>query len=152
MKIKTKDILPALVPLCIVGLLLYFMVLASKASELAYAPVEYTGSELVVRGQPSGNQVFVGPIVTKTTSFVTVHESLSGAPAQIIGVSAPLPPGEYDSIRIPLEHETLPGYRYIILLMADNGNGVFDAGVDEPVMSDGVVLKRDFVIDEEDDV
>lgn len=152
MKITFKDALPVLLPVLIIGGLAYGALFAPKAPELGYAPVEFTGSDIVVLAQPNDTQAVMSKVVAKTPSFVTVHESMSGAPAEIIGTSAILPVGEYQNIAVPLNRETLPGYRYIVLLMADtNANGVFDAGVDLPIMSEGAVIKRDFIAGEDPD-
>lgn len=151
MNISWKDALPLVIPFVIVGGLVLLLTKAPAAPELTYVPKEYTGSEVMVQGQPSGAQAIISTVSAKTASFITVHESLSGAPAQIIGQSALLPVGDYSNVAIRLTQETLPGYRYIVLLMADDGDGVYEPGIDVPVMSEGQVIKRDFVTTPEEE-
>lgn len=151
MNISWKDALPLVIPFVIVGGLVLLLTKAPAAPELAYIPVEYTGSQVITEGQPAGAQAIISSVTAKTASFITVHESLSGAPAQIIGNSALLPVGEYTNIAIPLTQDTLPGYRYIVLMMADDGDGVYEPGIDLPVMSEGQVIKRDFVTTPEEE-
>lgn len=143
--ITWKDTVPLLAPMIIVGGLVALALWAPKAPELAYAPVEHTGSDIVVESQPSGTLAVIASSHVKAGGFITVHESMSGAPAEIIGYSSLLPPGEHTDVLVRLNRDMLPGYRYIVLMMEDDGDGIYEPGIDRPVMSEGVVIKRDFV-------
>ena len=148
MKSFFSQIAPLLIPLIIVGGLAYLVTRAPQASELAYAPVEYTGSDVIAGPQSSGAYVQIQSAEIKTPSFISIHESITQAPAQSIGYSGLLPAGSYADIPVTLSQTMLPGYRYIVLLMADtNSNGQFDIGVDLPIMSDGAVVRQDVIAD-----
>lgn len=149
MKITAKDLIPVFIPVLVIGGLLALVLFSPKAPEIAYAPVEHTGSALSAPSQPWGDVARIAGVETKVNSFITVHESISGAPAQIIGTSSLLPPDTYDSIVIPLTQQTLPGYRYIVLMMEDDGNGIYEPGVDVPIKSNDVIVRAEFVTDEE---
>ncbi len=147
MKSFFSQLAPFLIPLVIVGGIAYMVTKSPKASELAYAPVEYTGSDVATGPQSSGTSVVIESAEIKTPSFISVHESITLAPAQSIGHSGLLPAGSYTDIPVTLSQSMLPGYRYIVLLMADDGDGVFELGVDLPIMNNGTVVRRDIIAD-----
>lgn len=142
---KITDILLKIVfPLCLVAFLLYVFFFAPPAEEVIYAPVDVGGGEITVQNQYDLNRVTLGAEFA-APGFISIHESLSGAPAQVIGSTELMEPGQYDSIEILLDQPMLPGYRYITLMTADDGDGVFEPGIDLPVEFDGAVVRPDFI-------
>jgi hypothetical protein len=130
----------------IFGLFLFGYVFFSleSAPELAYRPVDVGGGAIIVENQFDMNKVILDAEIA-VSGFISIHESMSGAPAANIGVSRLLEPGDYEGLEIALRQPMIPGYRYIALLIVDNGNGVFELGIDLPVMVEGAVVRPDFI-------
>ena len=64
-----------------------------------------------------------------------VHEDVNEAPGGILGVSNLITSGETkDSLPITLSRSTLDGETIYVMLHFDNGDGVFDATKDKPVV------------------
>ena len=123
----------------LVGIGLFFAY-APEAKPDVYAPVEVTGSSVTVGAQTGEQSVRVTAEV-KQPSFITVHQALGEAPGPVIGVSGLLAPGSYAPLSIALPVPIVPTNDYFILMFLDDGDGVFEAGVDLPIMSDGQVIK-----------
>lgn len=130
------------------GLALFFValfLLAPKASQqpLTYVPVDREGTTLVV-DDASADLAHVDATVTVTKpSFVTIHTDMGGAPGAPLGSSALIQPGENQVVSAAATLE--PEVRYYVLIMEDDGDGVYEAGIDVPVRSGGQTVKGEFV-------
>lgn len=123
----------------------YFIFGTEKADEFAYRPIDVGGGAILVDNQDDLNKVVLSVELAKP-GFVAIHESMSGAPARLMGSSEYLEAGFYEDLEIILDTPMLPGFRYISILMFDqNENQIFDLGVDLPVEVDGRVVRPDFV-------
>ncbi len=126
-----------LVILVIIGAIVF---LRPKPEVFVYAPVEITGSTLTADDQPSDDSVQVDAEV-KQAGFVTVHEAMGDAPGPVVGQSALLQPGSYPDLAVNMSGSlTTPG-GYFVLLFTDDGDGIYEPGVDLPVKSNGTVVK-----------
>lgn len=123
------------------GLGLYFA-FAPEATRFVYKPVEITGSSLLALPPRSPETALAG-VEIKQKGFVTVHLSHGGAPGSVVGVSRLLEPGSYPNLEIPMREPMNDVDSYIMLLMVDDGDGVYEAGIDLPVKSNDVVVKQD---------
>jgi hypothetical protein len=115
--------------------------LAPEAPTSIYAPVEVTGSS-VASGAQAGEQSIRVSAEVKQNGFVTVHRAVGEAPGPIIGASALLVPGTYASLTLEVSEALSPLENYFILLFLDDGDGIYEPGVDLPVMSNGQVIKE----------
>ena len=67
--------------------------------------------------------------------FVVIHEDAAGAIGGILGASGVLPAGETKNLEsIPLSRLTRDGETLYVMLHLDDGDGVFDALKDKPVL------------------
>lgn len=140
-----KDLLFFFVVLTIVLLFGAFILYAPKSSPISYRPVDVGGGAITVENQPENLTQVTLDAEVAADGWITIHESMSGAPAAIIGVSDLLSVGNHPDLVIPLREEMIPGYRYITLLHVDDGDGVFEPLQDYPVEVDGEVVRPDFV-------
>lgn len=141
---KNNQVVLLIVSIFLLIIFGYFLFGAEEADELAYRPIDVGGGAIMVENQVDMNRVVLDVEVVEP-GFVSIHESMSGAPARLIGNSGLLEPGFHEGVEIILNTPMIPGFRYITLLTVDNGNGVFELGVDLPVMVDGEVVRPDFV-------
>ncbi len=139
-----KDIF--IVSAVFIGVLLFgvYLFTAQPAEEIAYKPVDVGGGSITVENQPDTSRVVLDATLA-APGWITVHESLSGAPATVVGTSRFLPVGEYVDLEILPTEELVAGARYITLLHVDNGDERFEILEDLPVMTDGQVVRPDFV-------
>lgn len=138
-----KDLLFLIgVVLLILGLGIFFMY-SPKAPELAYAPVDVGGGSIIVEDQNQLDFVEFEVELAKP-GFVTIHKTMSDAPTEIIATTDYLELGTHE-IKIYVTEEMLPGYKYAALLHVDNGNKVFDAQLDFPVLTNGEVVRPYFL-------
>jgi hypothetical protein len=122
-----------------------FFALAPKAPEVVYAPVELTGSDLTVLTLSRENQKEVKVKATlMKPGFVTIHESVGPAPGPVLGHSGLLEPGVYEDMVIALPEALETDMNYFALLFVDDGDGIYEPGVDLPVKSNGETVKRLF--------
>ncbi|MBU0613764.1 hypothetical protein KJ766_00560 [Patescibacteria group bacterium] len=143
--LKISDYLNVvLVFIAVVAMGLFFRFAQRAEVEFAYRPIEVEGSSVTVENQTKPDKVVLGAILP-SSGFITVHESLSGAPAEVIGVSEFIESGIYGGYIIDLSQNMIEGSRYITLLHLDDGDGIFDMNNDLPVMSGGAVVRPDFV-------
>ena len=90
---------------------------------------------LYVAEQPPSNTVSVAIVRLEKPGFAVVHEDVNEAPGGILGVSNLITSGETkDSLPITLSRSTLDGETIYVMLHFDNGDGVFDATKDKPVV------------------
>ncbi len=143
MLLKKEDWLGIGVVVFIILLVGAFFAFAPQAPEITYKPVEVTGSDLVVIAPAKDQKDFVKVSATLVKpGFVVIHQAIGEAPGPIISSSPYLKAGTYIDYQIPT---TLSAENdYFALLFADDGDGVYEAGVDLPVMSNGAVIKRGF--------
>ncbi len=126
----------------IVILLGAFFFLSKEASDLAYYQVPLESGSIVVGELPEDGRGVPLTVAIPKNGFVTIHESLSGAPAEIIGTSALIIAGESETT-IPLTTTMIPGTSYLALLHVDNGDGVFVVNDDLPVkVAEEVVMEK----------
>lgn len=120
-----------------------FLALAPEATKVVYAPVEITGSAIThVTGiAPESVDVTVD---IKQPGFIGVHQAIGDAPGPIIGQSALLAIGSNLYVTIRTIEPIQPTGEYFALMFVDDGDGVFEAGIDLPVMSNGQVVKLKF--------
>jgi hypothetical protein len=142
MFMKKEDLTGLIILLAMIAIIAAFFLFAPNAPELAYKPVEVTGSSLTVAEPDLEHlgEIHVDAVI-KTPGFITFHEAIGQAPGGVVGSSTYLLPGEYKDLVIPLARPLESDNQYFALLFKDNGNKVYDAGVDLPIMSDGAVIK-----------
>ena len=107
-----------------------------------YVPVDLEKGSIEILGQnDEGTEVYLNVELEKA-GWVSIHNSMSGAPAEIVGVSDYLEPGVHE-ITVKVE-PMLPGYAYVTLLKMDNGDQRFVQDDDLPVRVNGSVVRPDF--------
>jgi len=145
MWLKKEDTLGLVIVLGIIILVGAFFLFAPKAPEVSYKPVEATGSDLVVLAPAKDQTDFVRVSATIIKpGFIVIHKAIGEAPGPVVSSSSYLTAGTYIDYEV---QTTLSGEdNYFALLFADDGDGVYEAGVDLPVMSNGVVIKRAFAL------
>lgn len=138
-----NDVVGVVVLVGCLGGLFALAVLAPQAEPQVYGPVEVPDSSLsLLPGQEAGAaEVQVNATLAKP-GFVTVHHAMGEAAADILGVSTFLPAGEYTDLSVPLVTTTEPATYYFLLLFLDDGDGVYEPGIDLPVKVDGEVIKE----------
>jgi hypothetical protein len=146
MWLKKEDVAGVVILAVVIVAVGLFFFLAPKAPQIVYRPVEETGSSLAVQ-EPSADNLHTIHVdaVLKVPGFITFHEAMGEAPGALVGTSAYLPAGEYKDFVIELMPGLEPDQQFMSLLFADDGNGRYEAGIDLPVMSEGVVIKAPFI-------
>ncbi|MBP9827638.1 hypothetical protein KBC55_00600 [Patescibacteria group bacterium] len=137
------DVIGLAMVLAVIALIALFFVFAPKAPEVTYAPTEVAGSSLEVMDSSLAATTFT--VTAPVPAFVTVHEAVGSAPGPVLGVSELLTASP-DSrvIRLDLGETSWPPTKLIALLFADDGDGIFEAGIDLPISADGVVVRVDY--------
>lgn len=110
-----------------------------------YAPVELTGSTMTATS--TADYRVDAWVTLKQPGFVTIHESIGGAPGPVVATSMYLETTSVVS-SIAVDPALNVGAPYVALLHVDNGDGEFVMEEDMPVMSDGVVVRSDFTVEE----
>ena len=128
--------------LVLAALGLYFL-FAPKAAPFVYAPIDVSSGFITVQDQDDVNAVTLDAELGEA-GWITVHESLSNAPAAIVGTSAYMPAGTYKDFTIELDEPMLPGFFYITLLHKDNGDQVYVTNDDLPARVNGEVVRSGF--------
>lgn len=140
---KTANIITVLGVVALIGGIGAFIAFSEPAPEIDGTQVEVEGAVLLEAYVPSLeaiNAVIDVPVM----SFVTVHESLGGAPGPIIAQSGLMEPGKRMTSMAARPLLT-PGAEYIVLVHKDNGDSVYSPDTDLPITSDGDVLRADVV-------
>ncbi len=120
-----------------------FFLFAENGSELAYGPVEIPGSTIAATASGDGE---VEAIVTLIEpGFVTIHQSIGGAPGPILGTSGYLETGADVGVTLMLSELMEAGTTYVALLHVDDGDERFAASEDMPVTSGGTSVRADFI-------
>jgi hypothetical protein len=143
MKRQTENILIGIVFLFVLFLGLY-LAFSDPVAEISYHPIDVGGGSITVEDQDQLDRVFLSAELV-APGFITIHESMGGAPAAIIATSDYLEVGMYEELELVLDIQMTPGYRYITLLHADNGDTVYVTNDDLPVMVNEEVIRPDFV-------
>ncbi|MBI3420716.1 MAG: hypothetical protein HY006_01510 [Candidatus Sungbacteria bacterium] len=90
---------------------------------------------IYVAEQAPSKTLTVAVVRLEKPGFVVVHEDVAGVPGGILGASAVLPVGETHNLSaILLSRMTRDGETLYAMLHVDDGDGVFDAGKDKPVL------------------
>ncbi len=139
-----KQYLEFIVVLVAIGLLGAYFLFSKEASDLAYYQVPLESGSIVIGELPEEGGAVKLTVAIPKNGFVTIHESLSGAPAEIIGTSALIIAGETETT-IPLTTPMTPGVSYLALLHVDNGDGLFVVEDDMPVKVNEEVVMEKFV-------
>lgn len=140
-----RDILTIAVIFVVLGALGAFFFYAPQTEELSYHPIDVGGGSITVENQPDDLSTVTLDAYLAAPGWITIHESLSNAPAAIIGTSTYLEVGDHPGLVIQLSQPMSPGARYITLLHADNGDKVFVVNDDLPVEVNGEVVRPSFV-------
>lgn len=119
-----------------------FIAFAPKTEVRVYAPVEVTGSAVTL-GEVMADATTV-PVTAeiKQEGFVTVHRAIGEAPGPLIGRSPLLSIGSHPDLLVPTTEPISPPGEFFVLLFVDDGDGIYEPGVDLPVMSNGTVIKE----------
>jgi len=141
--ISKKDTGLLFLIILVLALLGSFFIFSPDAST-PFGPVELSGGSITVEDQTELDRVVFDAELIEP-GWITIHESLSDAPASIIGTSQYLEAGVYQDLVIPLDRGMIPSYKYITLLHVDDGDQQFDAALDSPVSVNGAVVRPDFV-------
>ncbi len=142
-KISKKDA----VSLCVILLIIIFLgayFLFVPSANTPFGPVELSGGSIEVSDQYELDRVSLTAELAEA-GWITIHESISDAPAEIIGTSEYLEAGLFENLEIHLGTEMIAGFKYITLLHIDDGDQIFDAQLDFPVSVNGEVVRPDFV-------
>jgi hypothetical protein len=139
-----NDVLSVLGVIAILAVLGAYFMFSEVAPEIDYKPVELSGGSISVVDQDSTDVVTLDAELVEP-GWITIHFSMSGAPAEVVGTSRYLEAGIYEAMTISLSEDMLPGWRYIALLHVDNGDGIFDIEKDLPVSVNGEVVRPSFV-------
>ena len=146
MYIKKGDMTGLVILFVIILIVAVFFIFAPNAQEISYRPVEETGSSLSIVDPDLEHLGEVhADAVIKTPSFITFHQAIGQAPGGVVGQSQLLQPGEYKDLVIiparPLEADN----QYFALMFKDDGDKIYEPGVDLPIMSNDVVIKVHFI-------
>ncbi len=119
-----------------------FFFFAKPAPELSYGPIEVAGSSIAATAVGDAEVDIIAAV--QRSGFVSIHESVGGAPGPIIGYSGLISVGSNVSVTILTSQLMTPGLPYVALLHVDNGDGTFIIKDDMPVTSNGVSVRADF--------
>ena len=89
---------------------------------------------IYVAEQPPSNSVSIEIVRLEAPGFAVVHENANEAPGGILGISNLIMAGETKNLQVPLSRSTINEETIYAMLHFDNGDGVFDAIKDKPVL------------------
>lgn len=92
---------------------------------------------LNVNEQMLGDKVVVSLAVLEKNGYVVVHRMEDGKPGKIIGTSVLLASGKTSNADVALTEVLQEGKSYIAMLHFDDGDGIFGADMDFPVLGSG---------------
>ncbi len=112
---------------------------APERSEVAFQPIEVEGSALVLieAGEPG---VVIDAVLGKP-GFITLHDTIGDAPSTILASSVLLEEGIHSALTLSVPGGLDPEGSYVMLMVADDGDGAYEPGVDRPVMVNGEVIR-----------
>jgi hypothetical protein len=131
----------AIVVVLLVGIALFFAYAPKAPPADIYAPVELTGSSITLGGK-TGEQAITLSAEVKEPGFVSVHQAFGEAPGPVVGHSPLLTAGTHTDFTVETTEPLFPPNEYFLLLIKDDGDGIYEAGIDLPVMSGGEVVKQ----------
>lgn len=136
---KKGDIFGLVSLVVMLGGLAALFALAPERSEVAFMPIEVEGSALVLidAGEPG---VVVDAVLGKP-GFITLHDTIGDAPSTILASSDLLEEGIHSALTLSVPSGLDPEGSYVMLMVADDGDGVYEPGVDRPVMVNGEVIR-----------
>lgn len=136
---KKGDIVGLVLVVSMLGGLAALFAFAPDAPEVSFAPVESPGSALVlIEAQEPG---VVVDAVLGEPGFITLHELVSTAPGPLVGVSDFLDAGVHQTLPLSVSGGLQTTYDYVMLMIVDDGDKVYEPGIDRPVMVDGQVIR-----------
>lgn len=138
-----KDILFIIAVGVLTILAAFYFLNSSKVSEVAFAPVDVGGGSITITDQNQLDFVSFQAELVKP-GFITIHRTISTAPAGVIGTTELLKAGNHDLI-LYLTNDMQPGFKYAAILHLDDGDGVFVAQEDFPVITNGEVVRPYFL-------
>ncbi len=138
---KRTDLLPLIALILFIGGIGFFM-LAPKKPKVDYVPVEVPGSSVTLAPQQEPDNTVEVKATVIEPSFITVHGAMGAAPTAPFGESAYLAPGTYDDLVIHLDTPMSVFETYYVLMFLDDGNRVYERGIDLPIMVNGQVIKE----------
>lgn len=136
---KQGDIVGLVLVLGMLGGLAALFVFAPERSEIAFAPLEVPGSALVLV-EASEPGVIVDTVMGNS-GFITIHKFVGAAPGPFVGVSDLLEEGVHQAFAVSVSGGLSAMNDYVMLMIADDGDRVYEPGVDRPVMVDGQVIR-----------
>ncbi len=131
----------------VIGFLLFcgwYFFFAQEASNVN-GPVDVGGGSIVIEDQYDVEKVTLDAELV-APGHITIHRTMSEAPAEIVGVSRLLDVGVHEGVIIGMNVPLDVGYRYVAILHVDDGDEVFEPLEDMPVEVNGEVVRPDFVV------
>lgn len=141
---KKDDIIGGIILLVVIAAIGLFFFFAKSAPELSYGPVEIAGSTITANAKSTIEVEVTATLIE--SGFVTIHQSIGGAPGPIIGSSGFIAADENTSVTISTSEPMDVGLTYVALLHVDNGDEKLVITQDMPVTSNGVSVRADFKV------
>lgn len=133
----------ALIAMFLFGLFVVAPKLAGQ--KVSYVPVVREGSALAVVADKIATDHVAFKVTALKPSFVTINIYMGGAAGSPLGSSSLIAPGaDVEAVAVPSAGVLGPETIYIALLMEDDGDGIYEPGVDLPVKSGGETVKIEF--------
>jgi hypothetical protein len=114
-------------------------VFAPRRSEIAFVPEEVPGSTLVLVSADE-SRVVIDAVLGKP-GFITLHQLIGNAPGPIVATSELLSEGIHSGFELFPSGALSVQDSYVLLMVVDDGDGVYEVGVDRPVMVQGQVIR-----------
>ncbi len=131
------------------GLALLF-VFSPERKAFVFQPLEVPWSALVLADV--SDQAVVLDAVLGKAGFITLHQRVGDAPGPLLASSTLLSEGIHSAFVLEVSGGLSDLESYLLLMVADDGDGVYEPGVDLPVMVDGQVIRVPVALDVEDAV
>ncbi len=138
---KKGDVVGLISIIVVLGGIAVLFALAPKRSEIAFAPIEVAGSALVLDDAQESGVVVDVVMGVEIDGFITLHKAVTTAPGPLVASSDFLDEGIYSELFLEVPGGLDPQETYIMLMVADDGDGVYEPGVDRPVMVNGEVIR-----------
>lgn len=150
----SKQTIWATVVVVILVILGAWWAVATNESEVANeddaAGLQAEDNAIVALDQKPDDEIVISEVVLVEDGFVVIHEvNEDGDPGEIIAASAFLEAGEeHMDVSIALSEEPADETELIAMLHSDNGDEIFDAEMDAPILSElGGPIMMSFMID-----
>ena len=119
-----------------VGMAFLFLIKTEKFNPAGDSAGLIVGKNAIYVAEQVPSQIVSVTVVRlEKPGFVVIHEDANAVPGKILGASNLLMAGETkDSPQIALSRPTVDGETIYAMLHFDDGNGVFDAAKDRPVL------------------